>query len=62
VDVYITEIGWSDDGQLDDADRVQYYRDHMKEAQTALMIDRCNVKSFTFWSLIDNFEWMRGYT
>ncbi|XP_058815937.1 myrosinase 1-like [Topomyia yanbarensis] len=59
--VLITENGYSDDGQLDDHDRIEYYRSHLVQLLYA-MEDKCNVVGFTAWSIIDNFEWLRGYS
>ncbi|XP_055371475.1 myrosinase 1-like [Condylostylus longicornis] len=61
VEVMITENGFSDDGQLNDDDRIQYIKDHLNAILDA--IDQgCNVTAYTVWSLIDNFEWVYGYT
>ncbi|KAJ6634058.1 Lactase-like protein, partial [Pseudolycoriella hygida] len=61
--VYVTENGFSDtdDVGLNDEGRVKYYREYINEMLKAVTIDGCNVKSYTAWSLMDNFEWARGY-
>lgn len=61
-EVIISENGWSDDGRLNDVDRVEYLKDHLTEVVKAVRNDGCNVKGYTVWSIIDNFEWLSGYT
>lgn len=59
--IYITENGWSDEGELRDIDRVNYLQDHLKSIQRAA-VEGVDVRGYFHWSLIDNFEWERGYT
>lgn len=59
--VLITENGWSDDGQTEDEGRITYLRDHLSAVARAIK-DGSSVKAYTVWSIIDNFEWMAGYT
>lgn len=61
-EVIISENGWSDDGRINDVDRVQYLKDHLSQVVNAVRSDGCNVKGYTVWSIIDNFEWLSGYT
>lgn len=61
VEVLITENGWSDNGDLDDIGRVEYLRGHLKATLKAIS-DGCNVTGYTVWSIIDNFEWLSGFT
>uniref|UniRef100_A0A1B0DA68 Uncharacterized protein n=1 Tax=Phlebotomus papatasi TaxID=29031 RepID=A0A1B0DA68_PHLPP len=60
-EVIVTENGWSDDGELEDDGRVDYLKGHLQAVSEALQ-EGCNVRGYTHWSLLDNFEWMRGYT
>jgi beta-glucosidase/6-phospho-beta-glucosidase/beta-galactosidase len=60
--VIITENGWSDSGELQDDDRISYYNDHLMAVATAINIEKCNVVGYTAWSIIDNFEWRRGFS
>jgi len=50
----------SPDGSVDDPDRTDYVRRHIDAMKTA--IDRgVDVRGYFLWSLLDNFEWARGY-
>ncbi|XP_018320216.1 myrosinase 1 [Agrilus planipennis] len=60
-DIYITENGYPDAGEIDDFDRIDYYREHLKAMLDAIYEDNVNVRGYTAWSLMDNFEWMFGY-
>ncbi|XP_047122092.1 myrosinase 1-like [Schistocerca piceifrons] len=60
--VFVTENGFSDRGTLDDTDRQEYYKQYLAQLLMAVNIDGNNVIGYTAWSLLDNFEWMSGYT
>jgi len=61
--LYITENGFSDKtGQINDADRIDYYKYYINYVMQAINEDKCDVKGYTAWSLMDNFEWGAGYT
>ena len=62
IPVLITENGWSDDGELDDDDRIDYLKSHLIAISKAISEDNCNVIGHTTWSIIDNFEWLKGYS
>lgn len=59
--IYITENGWSDEGEIRDLDRANYLQDHLKAIRRAVS-QGVDVQGYFHWSLIDNFEWERGYT
>jgi len=64
--IYVTEGGWSleaetvEDG-VDDLPRVQYYANYTSGMLAAINEDKVNVKAYFAWSLMDNYEWERGY-
>uniref|UniRef100_A0A1B6GR40 Beta-glucosidase n=1 Tax=Cuerna arida TaxID=1464854 RepID=A0A1B6GR40_9HEMI len=60
--VFVTENGYSSDGALDDVDRIQYFHDYLEEMLKALHEDGCNIIGYTVWSILDNFEWLAGYS
>lgn len=59
--VFVFENGYSDDGQLDDYDRITYFHRYLSEMLSAINEDGCNVVGYTIWSLLDNFQWWSGY-
>lgn len=62
--VYITENGVSEKvmcTDLCDDWRIQYYKDYINELLKAVK-DGVNVKGYTAWSLLDNFEWDEGFS
>jgi beta-glucosidase len=64
--LFVTENGsaWadevSDDGQVHDPERTDYLVRHL-EAMTRAMEQGADVRGYFAWSLMDNFEWARGY-
>ncbi|XP_063932770.1 myrosinase 1-like [Zophobas morio] len=61
-EIVITENGYSDDGRLDDPNRLNYYAEYLTSLLEAILEDGVNVSGYTAWSLMDNFEWTSGYT
>jgi len=59
VDIYVTENGFADypDTGVNDTGRVDYYRSYINQMLKAVKVDGVKVKSYTAWSLLDNFEW-----
>ncbi|MBP2705585.1 beta-glucosidase [Microbispora sp. RL4-1S] len=58
--IYVTENGYGDDGVLEDTGRIDYLRDHVTATRDAIS-DGVDVRGYFCWSLMDNFEWARGY-
>jgi beta-glucosidase len=66
VPLYITENGCavddyiSPEGIVDDGERIDYIHAHLDAAWRAIE-DGVNLAGYFHWSLMDNFEWARGY-
>jgi beta-glucosidase len=55
--IYVTENGLGHD---DDSRRIEYVRDAL-EGVGRCLADGIDVRGYFYWSLLDNFEWARGY-
>ncbi|KAG7300652.1 hypothetical protein JYU34_014960 [Plutella xylostella] len=63
VDILITENGYSDKpNTINDDARVDYYRGYLEQVLLSIKEDGVNVTGYTAWTLMDNFEWIEGYT
>ena len=49
------------DAPIDDAERIEYLATHIDAVGAALRAG-VDVREYTVWSLLDNFEWADGYT
>jgi beta-glucosidase len=64
--IYISENGTSSvdkptaDGKVYDLDRIMYLRNYLTQLQRATS-EGVPVRGYFLWSLMDNFEWIRGY-
>ena len=68
IPIYITECGAafkdptpSEDEQINDPERVEFFRSHIRAAIEAYN-QGVDLRGFFAWSLLDNFEWNSGYT
>jgi beta-glucosidase len=66
-EIYITENGTSSadkpatDGLVYDLDRILYLREYLEQLRRATA-EGVPVRGYFVWSLLDNFEWLDGYT
>lgn len=69
IPLYITENGYAQIGHssttveelFNDTERLSYIRDYLTYLSFAIR-KGANVKGYFVWSLMDNFEWLSGYT
>ncbi|HEY7124861.1 MAG TPA: GH1 family beta-glucosidase [Ktedonobacterales bacterium] len=65
--ILVTENGaayedqWDRDGQINDAERLAYVREHIQALARALA-QNVPLRGYFLWSLLDNFEWGEGYS
>jgi beta-glucosidase len=64
--LFITENGCASDdyitpeGEINDLERIAFLKGHLDAAWRAIQ-DGVNLAGYFHWSLMDNFEWARGY-
>ncbi|CAE8627936.1 unnamed protein product, partial [Polarella glacialis] len=65
--IYVTEGGWwsmpasNAEAGVADLPRLLYYANYTAEMLKAINEDGVDVRGYFGWSLLDNFEWERGY-
>jgi len=64
--IYVTEAGWSVSattarGAKYDIGRLMYYYTYLTEAWSAHAQDQIDLRGFASWSLMDNYEWEKGF-
>ncbi|NXG44262.1 LPH hydrolase, partial [Psilopogon haemacephalus] len=61
--IYVTENGISERGatDLNDTWRIHYYQSYINEALKAVVLDDVDLRGYTAWTLMDNFEWAMGF-
>ncbi|XP_037656108.1 klotho [Choloepus didactylus] len=62
--IFIVENGWFVSGttKRDDAKYMYYLKKFVMETLKAIRLDGVHVIGYTAWSLMDGFEWHRGYS
>jgi beta-glucosidase len=64
--IFVTENGCASEdyitpeGEINDLDRISFLEGHLQAAWRAIQ-DGVNLAGYFHWSLMDNFEWARGY-
>ncbi|PZC74787.1 hypothetical protein B5X24_HaOG207160 [Helicoverpa armigera] len=58
----ITENGVAFEAGLRDIRRINYIDSYLRSLHDAMFKDGCFVVGYIYWSLLDNFEWMRGFS
>ncbi|CAH2104423.1 unnamed protein product [Euphydryas editha] len=59
--IFITENGYATLGGLEDHDRIKYFTQYLDAILDAIE-EGSDIRVYTAWSLMDNFEWLYGYT
>ncbi|XP_039198279.1 lactase-phlorizin hydrolase [Crotalus tigris] len=62
--IYVTENGISEriDEGLNDTWRIHYLKSYINEALKGVVFDGVDLRGYTVWTLMDNFEWAVGFS
>ncbi|KAI3467259.1 hypothetical protein Pfo_023922 [Paulownia fortunei] len=68
--VLITENGMDDGNSpftsikdvLKDEKRIKYHNDYLRNLLASIKEDGCNVRGYFVWSMLDNWEWIAGFS
>ncbi|KAF2637434.1 glycoside hydrolase, partial [Massarina eburnea CBS 473.64] len=67
--IYVTENGTTAKGEteptpdiVNDTHRIEFYRQYVGELAKAVKEDGIDIRSYFGWTLLDNWEWAKGYT
>ncbi len=65
--IFLTENGCAavdqpdENGFVNDLDRIRFLKEHIIALHEAIQ-EGANVQGYYVWSILDNFEWERGYS
>ncbi|XP_044525064.1 lactase-phlorizin hydrolase [Gracilinanus agilis] len=63
IPIYVTENGVGlKKSQIEDIERIFFFKTYINEALKAYSLDGVNLQGYMAWSLMDNFEWLEGYS
>ncbi|KAJ8923930.1 hypothetical protein NQ315_006706 [Exocentrus adspersus] len=63
TEIFVTENGLSDNnGTMTDDHRIKFLQTYLTALLQAIYEDGVNVTGYTYWSIIDDWEWTGGYT
>uniref|UniRef100_UPI00358FC953 lactase/phlorizin hydrolase-like n=1 Tax=Myxine glutinosa TaxID=7769 RepID=UPI00358FC953 len=62
--VWVMINGWTGKGTdtTNDPERIFYHETYLNELFKAMTKDKVNVRGYTAWALMDNFDWTMGFT
>ncbi|XP_012263240.2 myrosinase 1-like [Athalia rosae] len=62
-EIIVAESGWAEGANsgLEDHERIRYIHQYLTELLKAIHIDNVNITGYTYWSLMDKFEWREGF-
>lgn len=52
----VLENGYSDVGQINDYDRIEYFREHLQQILDVILNDGCHVRAYSGWAFYIRFQ------